>query len=181
MLKRFVITLLVLSLFSCGFNVVYKESNKTAEFDYEKELAAIRIKKNRTKLDQDLKNNLYDLLDPDYIKAEPKYFLTLTPTKTITSTFTTTTGASGRNRIIMTVKYELRDLETGDFISEGSTTMNDNYDVSTTNRFGTYTSDEYVTSNLTKVIAKNIRNSLVNDLIEMKNKEKETRETKPLN
>ncbi len=170
MLKRFVITISLLALCSCGFSMVYKEPKASAEFNYEEELAAIRIKKNRTKLDQDLKNNLYDALNPDYIKAEPKYFLSLTLTKTVSSTLTTSTGASGRNRIFLNVKYELRSLKTGDMISEGNSVMNDNYEV-TSNRFATYSSDEYVASNLTKSLAKNIRNSLLNDLVEMKKKE----------
>jgi len=170
MLKKFVLIISLLALCSCGFQVVYKENDKQADFDYEKELAAIRIKKNRTKLDQDLKNNLYDLLNPDYVKTEPKYFLTLTALKTTTSTFTTSTGASGRNRIFIDVKYDLKDLQTGKTISIGALVMNDNYDV-TNNRFATYTSDEYVALNLTKSIAKNIRNSLLNDLIELKKKE----------
>lgn len=172
MLRKFVIAILLSSLCSCGFQVIYKDHDQEAEFSYEQELAAIRIKKTRTKLDQDLKNNLYDSLNPDYLKVEPKYFLILNPQKTATSTFTTSSGASGRNRITLTVTYELRSLENGDLISQGSTTMNDNYDV-TQNRFGTYSADEYVTLNLTKIIAKNIRNSLVNDLIEMKKKEKD--------
>ena len=173
--QKFCVTFLLLAVCSCGFQVIYKEEGGKIDNPYEQELAAIRIKKNRTKLDQDLKNSLYDLLNPDYIKAEPKYFLILTPIKTTSSTFTTSTGSSGRNRVILNVKYELQSLETGEMISFGSTLVNDNYDV-TKNRFGTYTSDEYVQSNLTKVAAKNIRNSLVNDLIEMGKKKEEESE-----
>jgi hypothetical protein len=47
--------------------------------------------------------------------------------------------------------------------------VNDSYDV-TANRYGTYVAGEYVLSNLTKIAAQNIRNSLVNDLIEAKRK-----------
>lgn len=182
MFKKFFLTLLLSSLVSCGFQVIYKDddANKDVSFSYEKELAAIRIKKTRTKLDQDLKNNLYDVLNPDYIESEPKYFLTLTIDKTVSTTFISATGASGRNRVILNVKYALNNLENGELVSEGYVTMNDNYDV-TSNRFGTYTADEYVTSNLTKSIAKNIRNSLVNDLIEMDKKNTKTTEEKAKN
>lgn len=176
MTKKILLSILALSLFSCGFQIVYKEDGGRIENPYEQEFAAIRIKKNRTKLDQDLKNNIYDLLNPDNIKVEPKYFLILTPLKTISSTFTTSSGASGRNRLIITVNYELQSLESGETISTGSTVVNDNYEVSK-NRFGSYTAEEYVQSNLTKVAAKNIRNSLVNDLIEMKRKKEEGQES----
>ncbi len=170
MLKKLIVTFLFLSLCSCGFRVIYKENDKDAEFNYENELAAIRIKKNRTKLDQDLKNNLYDLLNPDYIEVEPKYFLIMTTKKNTTSTLTTVTGASGRNRDFVNVRYELRNLSNGELISTGEVTLNDNYDV-TQNRYATYVADEYITANLTKSLAKNLRYSLVNDLIEMKKKE----------
>ncbi len=174
MFKKLIITFLFLSFCSCGFRVIYNENDKDAEFNYENELAAIRIKKNRTKLDQDLKNNLYDLLNPDYIEIEPKYFLILTSKKSTTSTFTTVSGASGRNRDFVNVKYELRNLANGELISQGEVTLNDNYDV-TQNRYATYVADEYVTSNLVKSLAKNLRYSLVNDLIEMKKKEANTK------
>ena len=169
MLRKFLITLSLLTFFSCGFQVVYKEHDSAADFNYEQELAAIRVQKTRTKLDQDLKNSLYDLLNPDYLNVEPKYFLNITLKKTTTSTFISSTGASGRNRIFLDVKYELRDLKNAEIIARGSTIMNDNYDV-TSNRFATYSADEYVATNLTKSIAKNLRNSLVNDLVEMKKK-----------
>lgn len=161
--------LMALSLYSCGFQVIYDEKDKQAEFDYEKELAAIVIKKTRVKIDQDLKSNLYDLLNPDYLKVEPKYFLTIELKKSTTSTFTTSSGASGRNRVILTANYVLLSLESGKMISEGFSTMNDNYDV-TSNRFASYSADEYISANLTKALAKNIRNSLISDLIEMHKK-----------
>jgi hypothetical protein len=51
-------------------------------------------------------------------------------------------------------------------ITSGAVEISDNYDVSQ-NRFGTYTAQNYVENNLTKLIAQNIRNSLVNDLVEL--------------
>jgi len=162
--------LLLLSLCSCGFKVIYEEGkNNAADTSYVEELAAIRIKKDRDHLSQELKNNLYDALNPDYVKAEPKYFLILTTSKALASSFITSTGASGRNKVILSVSYQLKNLETGNLISAGSTMVNDNYDV-TLNRYGTYVADDYVSNNLTRVAAQNIRNSIVNDLIEAKKK-----------
>lgn len=171
MLRKILIIIFLINASTCGFQAAYKEDNnsESQNFSYEHELAAIRIKKDRTKLDQDLKNNIYDLLNPDNIATEPKYFLILKAKKTVTSTFTTDTGSSGRNKIYLDVGYELKDLTTAETISTGQTIVNDNYDV-TSNRFGTYSADEYVQLNITKVAAQNIRNSLINDLVEMKKK-----------
>lgn len=172
--KKILIFIIIINAFSCGFQATYKENTNSElkQFSYENELAGIRIKKNRTKLDQDLKNAIYDLLNPDNLNVEAKYFLILKTKKTITSTFTTNTGASGRNKIYLDVSYELKKLDTAEVISTGQTIVNDNYDV-TFNRFGTYSAEEYVQLNLTKLAAQNIRNSLINDLTEIKRKEEQ--------
>lgn len=167
MLKKYFIFLTLLSFNNCGFQVVYKANN--IEIPYQQELAAIVIKKDRTKTNQELKNYLYDWLNPEYLKVEPKYFLTLSSQPTYSSTFTTATGSSGRNAVILSVSYVLQDIKTGETISTGSVSTNDNYDV-TTRRYGTIVADEYTKSNLTKVAAQNIRNSLINDLIQAKKK-----------
>jgi hypothetical protein len=167
-LKSFGI-LLILTFSACDFQVIYKEKVRGVGITYAQDLSAIRIKKDRTKLSQELKNNLYDALNPDYIKSEPKYFLILTAKSTISSTFTTFTGASGRNRVTLDVTYTLKNLDNAITISSGTTSVNDNYDV-TTNRYGTYTAEQYILTNLTKVAAQNIRNSLVNDFIETRKK-----------
>lgn len=166
MFKQFIFLALFILLTDCGFKAVYNNGPDARK--YEQDLASIRIKKNRTQLDQTLKNHLYDLLNPRLLNTQPKYILILETKVTTTSTYTTDTGASGRNKVNLSVNYTLKDLETAHTISTGSTLINDNYDV-TENRFSTFTTDEYVTNNLTKIAAQNLRNALVNDIIE-KNK-----------
>ncbi|MBU6140586.1 MAG: hypothetical protein KGP29_03390 [Proteobacteria bacterium] len=166
-MRNFFCLIILLGLFSCGFQVIYR--NEVNSFSYSEDLASIRIKKDRNHLSQELKNNLYDLLNPDYIKAEPKYFLILRTSKTISGTLITQTGASGRNKITIEVSYDLKNLENNAIISRGITSVNDSYDVST-NRYGTYVSEETVENNLTKIAAQNIRNAIVNDFIEVKKK-----------
>jgi len=165
MLRIFCITIL-LSLSSCGFHVIYDTQDT---FTHTEDLAAIRIKKDRDHTSQLLKNNLYDFLNPDALDVEPKYFLSLKVDKSIVPTFITLTGASGRNKVVINVSYELKNLETATVISKGKTLVNDSYDV-TTNRYATSVSDDAVTANLTKIAAQEIRNSLVNDFIEVRKK-----------
>jgi hypothetical protein len=168
--KLIIIIFLIPALYSCGFQVIYKDKpEKKTDASYVNQMAAIRIKKDRNRLSQELKNNLYDLLNPDYIKVDPKYFLILAIKQTTSATYITSTGASGRNKITLDISYKLQNLETGDLISSGSTSVNDNYNI-TSNRYGTYTAEEYIKSNLTKLAAQNIRNSLVNDFIEAQKK-----------
>ncbi len=134
---------------------------------YETDLAAIRIKKDRDKLGQKLKNNLYDLLNPDQLNIEARYFLILEIKKSTSPTFITVTGASGRNNINLNISYKLKNLATAQTVSSGSTSVNDNYNVEE-NRYATFVSEEFVGENLTKLAAQNLRNSLVNDFIEIK-------------
>ena len=160
---------MLLTLCSCGFQVIYRDREAGTDISYVDELAAIVIKKDRTKVSQDLKNSLYDLFNPDHIKATPKYFLIIKVTQSLSSTFTTSTGSSGRNKVILSIFYELKNLETAQVISAGATSVSDNYDV-TTNRYGTYSAEQYIQTNLSQVAAQNIRNSLVNDFIETRKK-----------
>lgn len=166
-MRNFFSFLILLSLCSCGFQVMYRDEENNRDFS--EDLAAIRIKKDRDKLSQELKNNLYDALNPDYITVEPKYLLILRTSRALSGALVTQTGASGRNRVTVESRYELKNLENGATISRGYTTANDNYDVST-NRYGTYVADDTVQLNLTKVVAQNLRNALANDLIEVKKK-----------
>ena len=174
--ELFKITIYLLVIFnvsSCGFQVIYKENEdgqKSSKHNsYSQELASVRIQKGRTLLSQKLKSSLYDVLNPDYLKEDPKYFLILDIKRQKSSTFITSTGASGRNKLTLTVGYELKNLKNAASISEGKTSVSDNFDV-TTNRYGTVEAENYVESNLTKIVAQNIRNSIVNDLIEAKKK-----------
>ncbi len=169
--------ILIFNLSCCGFTVIYKDRDQTFDISYVDELAAIKIKKNRDKLSQELKNNLYDLLNPNNKEVTPKYFLTLSLKEALSPTFITYTGSSGRNRLTLTVDYELKDLSTGKILASGSTSVYDNYDVGS-NRFGTYTAQNYTKSNLTIIAAQNIRNSLVNDFIENHRKEEKNLKTK---
>ncbi len=159
-LKIFLLSFL---LFSCGFQVIYKD--QYIENSMANQLASIVIRGERKQLAQTLKNNLSDTLNPDYIKTDIKYFLELDISTSVGPTFTNVSGGSGRNKVVLTVKYILKNLKTSQQISEGSTEVFDSYDVSS-NRFATYTADEFVKENLTKIVAQNIRNSIVNDLVE---------------
>jgi hypothetical protein len=179
MLRIILPFILLLSLADCGFQSVYQDE-KQAAAPYVEKLAQIRIQKKRIKVDQDLKNNLYDLLNPDYIQAEPKYLLVLNTEVNVMPTFITVIGAAGRYKIVFNITYQLKDLETAKTIASGTTVVNDNYDI-TANRFGTFVVDEYVKSNLTKVAAQNIRNALINDFIELDKKEKGEKSDQKIN
>ncbi|MCE2687348.1 MAG: hypothetical protein LW595_02195 [Rickettsiales bacterium] len=179
-LIKFFASIFLILITSCGFEVVYRDDlrQKNSQLNqanhysfYQGELSAIKIKKTRTRIDQQLKNHLYDIFNPDYIKVKPKYFLVLTIDKKNLTTFVTETGGSGRNKIIIKVDYELRLIENQQKIASGTVNAADNYSINS-NRYGTFVAEDYFSANLTKIIASNLRNSLINDLTEYHSKQK---------
>ncbi|MFM2200185.1 MAG: hypothetical protein RL769_238 [Pseudomonadota bacterium] len=151
----------------CGFQVVYKEQNLSSSISHE--LATIAIQKDRTQISQQLRKNLYDNLNPDYIKTDKKFLLVIDLKQSISPTFITTTGASGRNRVTLIATYQLKDIANAKEVAKGSSEVSDNYDVSL-NRYATNIAEDYVKNNLTKLLAQNIRDMIINDLVELRKK-----------
>lgn len=162
---RLAITLLLFFFSSCGFNAIYND-NKISENSksYNQELASIKVQTIRKKLNQDLKNNLEDILNPDGIEVASKYLINITLNRGTSGTFVTSTGSAGRNKVTLTANYQLTNLESGELIATGSTFATDDFNIGT-NRFANYTSEETIASNLTIILAKNIRNLLINDIV----------------
>ncbi len=160
----FLIGLLLLP--SCGFHSIYQSGNKISNESkaYNEELASIEIEIARKKINQDLENNLKKILNPDEIKVSPKYLIKISLNKSLTSTFTNPTGASGRNKVILTANYKLKDLSSGEIIATGTVSAKDNFDVGD-KRFANYIAEDSIASNLTLIIAQNIRDLLINDIV----------------
>ncbi len=166
-MKRYFFLLIpFLFLASCGLHPIYKIDNRISDQSqsYQRELASITIDVERKKLNQDLKNNLENILNPDDIKTDAKYSISIILTRSLTSTFTNFTGSSGRNKVILVATYQLKNLSSGDMIASGSTHAQDDFDVRD-KRFANYIAEESIATNLTLIIAKNIRGLLVNDIV----------------
>lgn len=168
MSNKNIVGLILLSfyLWSCGLQPIYQTSQKLTnkDYDYRQDLATISVKVDRKKLNQDLKNHLEKVLNPNEIKVDAKYLLTVTLQKSITSTFTNYTGSSGRNKVILTANYRLQDLNNNQIISTGTTNVSNDFNVES-KKFANYTAEDSIATNLTVIIAKNIRDLLINDII----------------
>jgi hypothetical protein len=158
--------LLFLFLTSCGLHPIYKTNNKISDQSqsYRKELASIMVLVERKKINQDLKNNLEKTLNPEGIKTDPKYSISITLSRSLSSTFTNFTGSSGRNKVILVANYQLKDLNSKEVIATGTTAAKDNFDVEDKS-FANYIAEDAIASNLTLIIARNIRDLLINDIV----------------
>ena len=75
MKKIISIFLIFFTVASCGFRSIYhEEKSKTS---YEKQLASIKIQKDAGTLNQELRFQVYDLLNPNKVEVEAKYYLIL--------------------------------------------------------------------------------------------------------
>ena len=162
-----IITVLFILQFatSCGFTVLYDQ--KTTGLNYEKELAAIKIQKDAGTTSQELRTAIYNAINPDHFNEEIKYYLVLNSSESISSTFLTSAGSSGRNKLNMTVKYELKSYKNDRLVTSGIVKDSESYNVNL-NRYGTYTAEEFARSNLAKALSQKIRNLLVQDIIELR-------------
>ena len=161
---KFLFLISILSfLNSCGFKpIYYSEQSKKESVDYHNELILVKIKKYRTDTDYELHKNLTKILNPYSLVTKKKYLLDIKLTNKILSTFTTSAGSSGRNKVILIANYKLTDIVSGELIGYGTSDENSDFDVSQ-KRFANYTTEEQTKLNLTKLIARDIRNMIIND------------------
>ncbi len=150
---------------SCGFTVLYDQ--KDTGLNYEKELAAIKIQKSAGTTSQELRTAIYNAINPDNFNEEIKYYLVLSSSESISSTFLTSAGSSGRNKITMNVDYKLKSYANDKIVASGSVIDSESYNINL-NRYGNYTAEEFARSNLLKALSQKIRNLLVQDLIGLK-------------
>ena len=163
-LKNILLIFLSFCLLSCGLRPIYQSSKNSPDSNYQQDLATIIIKTDRKKLNQDLKNNLEKVLNPNEVTVNAKYLLTITLSKSLTSTFISYTGSSGRNKVTLTANYTLQDLSNDKIIATGMASANDDFNVES-KKFANYVAENSIAVNLTLIIAKNIRNLLINDIV----------------
>jgi hypothetical protein len=164
-LLRIIISILILNLFSaCGFQPIYKNDITRGGINYENELAAIKISGDKKRIDQKLKVNLQEILNPNKLEIEKEYNLTIKISKKTVGTFINDTGSAGRNKVILNANYKLSRIADDEIIASGNATAKDDFDVKE-KRFADYITEESIELNLTKLIAQNIRDLIINDLI----------------
>jgi LPS-assembly lipoprotein len=164
----FLFLIFILSfLSSCGFRpIYYSEQSKREGLDYHNELILVKIKKYRTDIDYELHKHLTKILNPYNLVTKKKYLLDIKLTNKMLSTFTTSAGSSGRNKVLLIANYKLTDIVSGELIGYGDSDENSDFDVSQ-KRFANYTTEEQTKRNLTKLIARDIRNMIINDLYKL--------------
>ena len=157
-------TLILFCVSNCGFQPIYQKPPEESRINYEDRLAAIKISTKRKRIDQKLRDNLGKVLNPNKIRIEKKYLLSIDLDKSTIGTFINPTGSVGRNKVTLTVNYKLIRIADNETISTGSISAKDDFNVEE-KRFANYITEEEMELNLTQLIAQNIRNSLINDLI----------------
>ena len=158
------LAVIILLLSSCGFKPIYYSKNSDQKnTDYNSNLILVKVKKYRSNIDYKLHKNLVEILNPYNIDVEKKYFLDVKLTSKTSSTFTTSTGSSGRNKVTLIANYKLLDIESNDILGSGKISESGDFDIER-KRFANYITEEQTRINLTKLIARDVRNMIINDL-----------------
>lgn len=162
-IKKFTIFIIIFSSISCNFQPIYYNNLSENNIDYHKKLTLVKIKKHRSNIHHELHNNLTKILNPYDIQNQKEYILDIQLTDEKSSTFTTSTGSSGRNKITLTAKYKLSDIKSNDILGSGIVSESGDFDVGG-KRFANYITEEETKLQLTKLISIDIRNMIINDL-----------------
>ena len=102
--KKSIFILLISFITSnCGFHSIY---NDKIINDSNISLNAIKISQNKDKNEQRLRIELEKALNPEHIKINKKYILDFDIKKQTQIIIINKTGASGKNRITLNVKYK---------------------------------------------------------------------------
>jgi hypothetical protein len=162
----FTIFIIIFSLTSCGFQTIYYNNSSENNIDYHEKLTLVKIKKYRSNIHYKLHNHLTKILNPYNVQNHKEYILDIQLTDQKSSTFTTSTGSSGRNKITLIAKYKLLDIKSNDILGSGTVSESGDFDVGK-KRFANYITEEETKLELTKLISIDIRNMIINDLYQI--------------
>ena len=110
-ITKYLPLLIIFVTSSCGFSPIYKVSDSQKSNNYQIELAAIKIEQGKKHLHQKLRGNLEELLNPNNSDVESKYLLQIDVSKYTHPTFITSSGSSGRNKVVINANYKLRNIK----------------------------------------------------------------------
>lgn len=150
------ILVLLILLFSCGFEPVYRASN----INNSSELSKIKVNSSNDIKGIIYKNELDKLLNPLYLDEKKKYSLDSTFSKKKIAIAIEQDRTITRFKIIGKLNYKLTDLENGKIIDEGLLKREAGYD-RVDSDYATYVSDEDTTQRLIEELAEDTRIRLI--------------------
>lgn len=185
-LKIFPLLLILILICSCQQSKEYTQKYKQKSLDtikrleeneqeIDEKLASIIIREYSDLIEQrgtekELLTYLVNELNPRGLDLEPRYTLDFRIYIDEESSETKTSGASARYNKIMKLKYELKEIYTGEeLIGKGTIKTIGSYE-SNENRFSTYSLEQKVEKDLAKELAMELKMHLINDLYEYKSK-----------
>ena len=123
-INLFIKIVLILLLSNCGYTPIYSNSNFK-----NKELQAISVKNIKDRSGQILKANLSDQLNPEGKKTLAKYYLEVKLSEGKESLGYRRDMSATRSNLILTVKYDLKDIKGGTSILKSSIEATSSYDI----------------------------------------------------
>lgn len=151
-MRKLIILLLVIFNTSCGFKKVYEISNEDNLI-----LRQIEVKHQNDRLHQVLRQNFEDLL---LKQTGKKYLLEFDIKSTDTDAITGASGNPSRISITVSANFVLKNINSNKVVKKGNVSAYDEYDVDD-NRFANYSSNDEIKIELTRILARKIRNQII--------------------
>lgn len=158
MAYKFIALIALLCATACGFTPLYATLDERQVTDKTAQINIVPIDNYKGYL---LQTDLRNKLNPEQLKAQPKYDLYVTlPEPLISDQNIQEDFFSSRERIIQRANYKLVDRQTKKVLLDTSTSATGSYNI-TLEPYATYMSKERVQENLLKILAQTISTHVI--------------------
>lgn len=144
-----------LFLISCGFTPLYS-TNQEYNQNVADKLASIEVKPIKTIMGQEYTTALEDILNPNHLQTQKEYIIESSLGKDVSPLAIERDRTVTRYKIAITVKYTLKEKDTGKQIDSGSVRGEADYD-RVESDYATYVSENDITSRVIREIVRDTR------------------------
>ena len=141
----------------CGFAPLYGTQTGSIVLS---ELSSIKLGPVRGATGVQLQNALHDYLQPSVTSKQARYSLTLDYDKGNSAQLTAKDSQVGRYTMVLTVRYELRDVDSNERITSGTISAQASYNVIPDNAYATFVAEEEATSRAARQIGQQLTSLL---------------------
>jgi hypothetical protein len=164
LLRKFIASLLLISLCSCGFTPVYKQN--PGDVDATDKLAAVEIIVPHNLLGQEFKTELSDLINPNSKSVEQKYRIEVKLTKDKTAIAIQQDRSVTRYKVTVRGDYKITAIDSSKVIGQGYMLREGGFDKLASD-YSTYVSEDDTTQRIVKELAADAKTKLMSVVLMM--------------
>ncbi|NDF11349.1 MAG: hypothetical protein EB060_00830 [Proteobacteria bacterium] len=159
-LKHFAVVTIALSTFGCGFEPIYKATDRSDGAAFPVQIENIE----GSRLGQEMRIQLENLMNPTSKPITARYSLNVKIKQDLQPLVIERDRRISRYNLSLTSKYALKDIETGKKVAEGTSKVVGSYDAVEASDFSTYAAEKDTEMRLAREGAKDIKVRLMSFL-----------------